>query len=131
MAAAKDSDPEEASSLVDQALNISADKPIISVLQRSRAFVRATGKNQKRIPARLRLLVHRQAVHLDHHTFDTDVENLLHSINEGTTPKSRRDASDWAELSRESLRDGKSELARFQADRGIRLDPSNADSHCA
>ena len=44
MAAAKDSDPEEASSLVDQALNISADKPITSVLQRSRAFVRATGK---------------------------------------------------------------------------------------
>lgn len=44
MVAAKDGDPEEASNLVDQALKISADKPIASVMSRSRAFVRATAK---------------------------------------------------------------------------------------
>ena len=44
MAAAKDGDPEEASSLVDQALHISADKPIASVISRSRAFVRSTAR---------------------------------------------------------------------------------------
>lgn len=44
MAATNDGDAEEASGLVDQALNICADKPITSVLQRSRAFVRSTAK---------------------------------------------------------------------------------------
>ena len=43
MVAAGDGDPVEAAGLVTTALTLSSDKPIASVVQRSRDFVRSTG----------------------------------------------------------------------------------------
>ncbi len=44
LALAGDGDPDEASSYVTAALNFSAEKPIASVVQRSRSFARATAR---------------------------------------------------------------------------------------
>lgn len=44
MVASGDGDPVEAAGLITTALTISSDKPIASVVQRSRSFVRATGE---------------------------------------------------------------------------------------